>query len=251
MNKNLQHTLQQFAPISLTEMNGVSLMKRTDTKFVLPVSQLIPFLDSVCDVYQVLTIAGRSLMSYSSLYFDTAADDFYFDHHNGRSNRTKVRIRNYVESDLFFLEIKQKNGKGVTDKTRIPLQGFETELSTSSRAFIQKVTSVDYDLKPSLSNAFQRITLASMEHNERVTIDLGLSFSKQNTTNNSLEQVMVVELKQSQINRNSPAFQSLRSLGHLPFRISKYCIGMISLNTDLKRNAFKVKLKRISKLLAA
>jgi hypothetical protein len=42
------------------------------------------------------------------LYFDTDSKRFYHDHHNGKVKRTKIRMRNYVESNLTFLEIKKK-----------------------------------------------------------------------------------------------------------------------------------------------
>lgn len=246
----IYNAVNAFKPISLKEMDAVSLMKRTDTKFVVPLSKLAAILNSVNDSYRVLEINGARVMTYSSLYFDTEGRSFYNDHHNGRTNRTKIRIRNYVESKLFFLEIKQKNHKGVTNKSRIPLDGFEEKLSGQSMEYIQEVTSKKYALTPTLLNNFRRITLVNIEDQERVTLDIGLSFTKEGN-HKSWEDMVIVELKQERFNRNSGIVQSLSAFGYRRFSISKYCIGMVSLNADLKYNAFKGKIRRINKLLAA
>ena len=47
----------------------------------------------------------------------------YLAHQNGRVIREKIRVRTYVSSGLTFLEVKNKNNKGRTDKKRIRVQG--------------------------------------------------------------------------------------------------------------------------------
>ena len=42
--------------------------------------------------------------------------NFFLDHHNRRVNRNKIRFREYVGSNLTFLEVKTKNNKGKTIK---------------------------------------------------------------------------------------------------------------------------------------
>ena len=115
-------------------------------------------------------------------------------------------------------------------------------------SFIQKVTNVNYDLQPSLINNFKRVTLVNINGLERVTIDLKLSFNHQENSK-SYDDLVVIELKQERYNRNSPIVKSLRSFGRNPYSISKYCIGMVSLNSDLKYNVFKQKIRNIIKLL--
>lgn len=231
-------------------MDSVSLMKRTDTKFVIPFSKLLPILKEVGNSYRVLEIKENRIMTYSSMYFDTPSIKFYTDHHNGRSNRTKIRIRNYVESNLFFLEIKQKNGKGVTHKSRIAVAGFEPILSKESSNFIQETTSENLDLETTLMNNFKRITLVNIEAKERVTIDLSLSFSSE-SHEKRFDDLVVIELKQELYNRNSAIVKSLNQFGYNPYSISKYCIGMVSLYKGIKYNAFKEKVRNINKIIAA
>ena len=100
--------LNDFDPITLSEMDSVKLMNRTDTKFVFKRTLLAELLPILKEQYRVLDIKGNLISSYKTLYYDTDNFQFFLDHHNGKGNRFKVRVRNYVESDLFFLEIKNK-----------------------------------------------------------------------------------------------------------------------------------------------
>ncbi|MCL5129495.1 polyphosphate polymerase domain-containing protein [Algibacter sp. L1A34] len=249
MPQNIQKLMSRFSSISLEEMNSVALMKRTDTKFVINKEQLLAVLSKIDDQYKVLEIKKDRIMSYSSLYFDTDDNKFYNDHHNGKNNRTKIRQRKYVESNLCFLEIKQKNGKGETNKSRIPVSDFEVDLSKSSTAFISETTNEVYNLEPSLWNGFNRITLVSLKNKERVTIDLNLSY-KMNDIEKKFENLVVVEVKQERFNRNSAIVKALKVLRQHPYSISKYCIGMVSLYNDIKYNVFKKKLIKINNITA-
>lgn len=248
--KIITKSLQDFIPISLDEMNDVALMKRTDTKFIVNVSQLGKVLKYIKNDYRILEINKKKLMSYSTLYFDTNCNKFYHDHHNGKKNRIKVRIRKYLESNLCFLEIKEKNGKGETDKSRIQIQNFETNLSKTSKEFIHKSVLKDYKLQPSLWNNFNRITLVNTESKERVTIDLNLSF-RINNTKKLYNRLVIIEVKQVRFNRNSKIIQVLKSIRQNPYSISKYCIGMVSLYNNIKYNLFKTKLIKINNITTA
>ncbi|MEP1489624.1 MAG: polyphosphate polymerase domain-containing protein [Algibacter sp.] len=249
MQQIIKESISKFSSISLEEMNSVALMKRTDTKFVINKLQLVSVLKGLDTHYKVLEINDDRIMSYSSLYFDTPNNKFYNDHHNGKNNRTKVRQRKYIESNLCFLEIKQKNGKGETHKTRIPVSDFETNLSKPSTDFIFKTTEQEYDLLPSLWNGFNRITLVNIKSKERVTIDLNLTY-KINDIEKNYENLVVIELKQERFNRNSEIVKTLKSYKQNPYSISKYCIGMISLYSDLKYNIFKKKIIKINNTIA-
>lgn len=248
MQRNIEKIIDQFSPISLKEMNSVALMKRTDTKFVIHKSQLVLILENLKKDYKVLEIKNDRIMTYSSLYFDTIENKFYNDHHNGKVNRTKIRQRKYVESDLCFLEIKQKNGKGETNKSRIQVDDFELDLTKTSKDFISSTTAKKYNLKPSLWNGFNRITLVNLKDKERVTLDLNLSYSMDKVEKN-FENLVIVELKQARFNRKSEIVKTLKSLQQNPYSISKYCIGMVSLYNELKYNIFKKKLIKINNII--
>lgn len=249
MINTIEPIINQFSSISLKEMNSVSLMKRTDTKFVINKYQLEIVLESIKNNYKVLEIDANRIMSYSSLYFDTLENKFYNDHHNGKKNRTKIRQRKYVESDLCFLEIKQKNGKGETNKSRIQVNDFEKDLTNISKEFIANTTNKEYNLVPSLWNGFNRITLVNLASKERVTIDLNLSYNIKDVKK-GFENLVIIEVKQERFNRKSEIVKSLKSIRQNPYSISKYCIGMISLYNDLKYNLFKKKLIKINNTIA-
>lgn len=249
MDSILVNTVNKFQPISLDEMNSVALMKRTDTKYVINISDLPKVLNKLLESYRVLEIKGRRIMNYSSLYLDTDKFKFYLDHHNGRVNRTKIRQRKYVDSDLTFLEIKKKNGRGETNKFRIQIDDFETKLSDKSKEFISEITEENYNLKTSLWNSFNRITLVNLKDNERATIDLNLTYSVDDKEK-KYSNIVIVELKQSRFDRKSLVVKSLKNVGHNPYSISKYCIGVANLYQNLKHNIFKPKLLRINKISA-
>jgi len=243
------HTLKAteldiFDSISLDEMNNVSLMKRTDTKFVINERILSSVLESIKEDYRILQIGENRLMTYNSYYFDTPKNGLYTMHHNGRAGRIKVRMRNYVESDLCFLEVKVKDKKGDTVKSRIRIDGLTNELDATANEFISVTTQKTMNLTKSIENQFNRFTLVNTENKERVTVDVGLSFD--GTVLN--ENLVIVELKQEKLNRNSSLYTSLKAHGIGPFSISKYCIGMAATHPELKQNLFKSKFLKINKL---
>lgn len=241
--------LSNFSSISLREMDSVSLMKRTDTKFIVPKDKLMSVLEGIHNSYKILEINSERIMAYSSMYFDTKEQKFYHDHHNGKINRIKVRMRKYLGSDLCFLEIKQKDGKGNTTKSRIKIEDFEEKISTENKKFIEKVTEQSFDLAPTLVNNFNRLTLVNNSMNERVTIDFNIGYDS-GLTQSSINGIGIVEVKQNGVDRNSSIIKELKKHSLLPYSISKYCIGMINLYTALKYNRFKQKMIKINKLSA-
>jgi hypothetical protein len=111
--------MKPYEPISLSEMSGVALLNRTDTKFVLATGDLLAALEQLGDAYRVLDISGVRLHPYQTLYFDTADFALYNRHHAGAADRYKVRSRAYIESNLSFFEVKHKTNKKRTIKNRM------------------------------------------------------------------------------------------------------------------------------------
>ena len=235
-----------FSPISLAEMDEVKLMKRMDTKFIVNTKYIPELLNALTTDYRILEIGGNRLMTYDSLYYDTSNLKFYLDHHNKRTNRIKIRKRNYVESGITFLEIKQKDNKGITNKSRIPLTEYSSDISEAGHSFVTKTTNQQLNLKQSITNRFNRLTLVGINHQERVTIDFNLAYNGDSFNDN----LAIIELKQEKLDRNSPLFQQLKSRNIHPYSISKYCIGMAATNPELKQNNFKRKMLTIKKKTA-
>lgn len=244
----IKELLDPFEPITLQEMDRVKLMNRMDTKFAFRFSDLNTLLPLLTLNYRVLTIEGTNTPHYESLYFDDERFSFFRDHHNGKGDRFKVRIRKYVESNLFFLEIKHKI-KGRTDKKRIVTDQFNEVLPESDLAFVHKELQANKNLVPTMWNSFQRITLVSKTENERLTLDFNILFEKDGVKK-SFKQLVIAELKQEDLNRNSVFYQLMKGQRIRPYRLSKYCLGSVEIYGEdkLKFNRFKKKLLYLKKI---
>ncbi|MFN5032438.1 MAG: polyphosphate polymerase domain-containing protein [Flavobacteriia bacterium] len=247
LNIQINEALKDFEPISLLEMDRVKLMNRVDTKFAFSVTEFLTFLPHLAEHYSILEIEGTRTPFYESLYLDDSQFTFFRDHHNGRTNRFKVRYRKYVESNLSFLEIKHKV-KGRTDKSRIKVDDIPLDLLEKHTKFIEGIVTQDVNLKPVMWNSFHRMTLVNKTENERLTIDFDLTFKWNDKTQN-FNNLIIAELKQENVNRNSAFYQLMKSRCIRPYRLSKYCIGSIELYGDsLKFNRFKKKLLQLKKI---
>jgi hypothetical protein len=238
--------LDVIDPISLQEMDNVKLMNRMDTKCIFSVDLLNNILQDCANDYKVLFHAGTKSAFYKTLYFDTPDLKFYFDHHNGRAKRFKVRMRNYTESNLFYLELKYKR-YGRTDKRRIKVQNFSNTINEEQNAFLEKTTQTHFDLVPVIWNNFHRITLVNKKTPERVTIDTGIGFEYNNKAT-SFNQLVIGEIKQERTDFNSPILYYLKKNGIRPSGMSKYCLGMAVMNDEIKHNNFKERILNINKL---
>lgn len=240
---------EQFEPIHLEKMDQVKLMNRIDQKFWFHEAGLQRILESVRPYYYVLDIDGKNEFPYSSTYFDTPDNRMYIKHHNGGVNRYKIRSRSYLSSELRFLEIKCKNNKGRTIKKRIPVS-FEVESFTGPEyEFINNNTPYSCkDLTPSLINSFSRLTLVNRNFRERCTIDRNLQYAK-NGSWIKLENLAIIEIKTDGRQNISPLASALREERIRASGFSKYCMGRVLTDPDLKRNAFKSKMRKLQKTL--
>jgi len=241
-------TIQEFNPISLQEMDNVKLMNRVDTKFAFPANKLDAILKLIQDDYRVFEIEGTRIPFYRSLYFDDEDFSLFHDHHKGKMSRFKIRVREYVESNLHFLEIKHKF-KGRTRKSRISADGFQDDLNSIQLEFILGTMKEHKNLKASLWNSFNRITLVGVNNPERLTLDFNLTFEWKDEVQ-VFDKLIIAELKQEKVNRNTPFFKVMKSLAIRPYRLSKYCIGSIEIHgaENLKYNRFKKKLLTLKKI---
>jgi hypothetical protein len=246
MTDKLVKLLSSFEPISLKEMDRVKLMNRVETKFLFGVDRLTEVLEELKEDYQVVKIGGNMLPTYSSLYFDNPEFFFYNEHHRERTSRYKVRYRTYVDSDLSFLEVKHKY-KGRTNKKRIKVEDVNHEMPLLHVNFLESLQVPKLDVQAVMRNEYSRITLVSKHSIERLTLDINLSF-KFGETQKDLKNIVIAELKQERITRDSPFYKVVREKGMRPYRLSKYCMGIIELygQENIKYNRFKKKLLRLN-----
>lgn len=238
--KDLQEQhFSQFDPVTLGEMEQVDLMDRVDRKFLFGARHLERIFEEMRDNYRVLTIEEQSYSHLDSLYFDTPDSMFFYQHHNGKLNRHKVRFRYYHNTRLNYLEVKFKNNKGRTLKNRI-LRDSSQELpfKDNETQFLQNHIPVEPEiLSPQIWVSFTRLNFLHKEKHERLTLDLNLTFQHQEKKI-SFPEVVIAELKQSIHESYADFAQLMKNRQIRPTPFSKYCIGMCLLH-DLKSNRFK------------
>ena len=244
---NLKSELSRFEKITLSEMDNVKLMSRTDTKFAFNISILPKVLEKLSQFYRVMEIDGDRLHHYKSLYFDTEDRKFYTEHHNRRVNRNKIRFREYVGSGLTFLEIKLKNNKGKTIKKRIKVDSISEKITEKQQEYIDKI--IGYTIKVNAKQwiKFSRVTFVHKTKKERLTMDVNLTFNT-NEEKGDLKNIVIAEVKQERMSRSSDFMKIVKEMRILPFRLSKYCMSSMQLWPQLKQNRFKEKQRFVNKL---
>jgi len=247
MHTKYNSILEQYQPITLSELDNLALMKRVDLKFVCSTQQLPEILNRLKHEYRILEIKGSRASNYCTKYLDTSDYQLYMMHHNGRLNRQKVRYRTYLNSNDHFLEIKSKNNKGVTIKTRIKTDKTELETRDEKLFLTNSLHYCDSNLQEVLENTFCRIMLLSFKTKERISIDYNLAFYH-NGKKTSLPFLCIIEVKRERSNANSPIIETLKGLSIQPRGFSKYCVGLAMLNSDIKKNTFKPNLLHLKKI---
>lgn len=252
IDARIRELVNQLEPITLEEMSGIKLMNRTDTKFVTNKHQLARLLQMAHGEYYAQFTNDSKVAEYITTYWDTDQLSYYFQHHNGRAPRQKVRVRTYVGSDLTFLEVKTKNNHGRTKKKRIevPSQEVEQVRAEADEFLEQRVHRTLSDIHPTVQNHFHRITLVNKGKTERLTIDFDVEFHNFETDDEAQTgELVIIELKRDG-NVPSPILDILRQLRIKPSGFSKYCIGSVMTNRNLKHNMFMEKMVWINKLVA-
>jgi len=249
VHKNtLAGCVEQFAPISLSEMDAVALLDRVDQKFLITREQLIDILQSVQSEYRILTIHDKALNAYRTLYFDTADYKLYKLHVNQSAERYKVRLREYMNGHDSFLEVKHKTRKDRTIKDRISATGPSDCFRAEAGKWIKKFYPFDaQELEPKIWNTFTRMTLVNKENPERITIDTNLFFSTHERYVN-LAGLVVVEVKTGSKFKSSPFLAEMEQRRIHPQGFSKYCVGISLLCDNVKKNEMKSKILMVEKL---
>nr|WP_321411655.1 polyphosphate polymerase domain-containing protein [uncultured Carboxylicivirga sp.] len=245
----LNEVISLYDSIGLKEMGSVKLMNRIDTKFLLSPQSLVSCLSEHINDYDVVEINNKRILSYFTTYYDTENLNMYHEHHNGKNRRFKIRYREYAESGDKFLEIKLKE-KGRTHKMRVAVNGFEKHINGGDKLFVNSNTPYKADdLNPVLSTHIKRITLVSKTTCERITIDLKVGFNNLSMSK-AIDNCAIVEIKRNRDDIYSSFARTIKKHGYSPLSISKYCLGTIALNNDVKYNRFKPRLLSVNKLMA-
>ena len=248
IDARIDELLANLKPITLDQMKEIRLMNRTDTKFVTNKENLARLLELAQGKYYAQFHCDAKIANYMTTYWDTDGYRFYLQHHNGRMPRQKVRVRTYMDSDDTFLEVKTKNNHGRTKKKRVAVPSQEITGENGNEEFLQEKVHLGLaEIHPTVRNQFRRITLVNYGKTERLTIDYDVRFHNYETGKDAhVGLLVIIELKRDG-NVYSPILDILRTLRIKPSGFSKYCIGSIMTNHDLKQNLFKQKLVRLKK----
>ncbi len=242
-----------FSPVGLRQLNSkAAMLERLDNKYVVRETVLRQAVTELSGHFDILEIGGKRSFIYETYYFDDHKNTSYFDHHQGRRQRFKVRVRKYTDAQICFVEIKLKDKRGITVKKRMDYAVDKYGvLDEEAWAHIHSAyrdlygRDFDYVLMPAIEVRYQRITLVAKDGGERMTIDFGLSFSGNNRSYSIDEGTFVVETKSA--NGNGIADKILRGLHQHPTkRCSKYCVGMAVLQQVQKHNKFLPALRKLS-----
>lgn len=243
----IKNTLESFPKVTLSELDQVKLMNRTDQKFCLHLSKLPQVLNAIRNDYALLEIENEVVFPYDNTYFDTHDNQMFIAHQNGKRNRYKIRVRKYVQTDDNFLEIKFKNNKGRTIKERVTRPTFEPEFSIDEIRFIEQGSTFSGNiLQPKIRSYFQRFTLVDNSRTERVTVDLVPGFKNEHKSV-QLNNLVIIEVKQSKSAKPALLTQVLKDNKIERQGFSKYCIGRALLEENIKKNNFKPLLLKIGR----
>ena len=245
----IDSVLDGYLSISLAEIDKACLMNSVDTKYTVSLSILPDFLNRLKTDYLVQDINGSRLNAYRTLYLDTVDRAMYIAHHNGHRTREKIRVRAYFDTQTIYLEVKNKNNRGLTKKKRFELPEIKAYKKQEATAFLERYAKYPPAmLLPRLESRFNRITLVNREKTERLTIDLNLMFCNPSDGNEKLiDDLVIVEIKQ-QAFRPSLVKDVLSRLHIRPIAISKYCLGTILTVPNVKSNLLKEKIIQINKI---
>jgi hypothetical protein len=242
----ITQSLLKFESVGLDKAKLIKLEDRVDHKFICPVSLLPAIFKECYNEYSAVELNSKRWAKYNNLYFDTKNHSLYHQHHSGKLNRYKIRIRTYLESGDSFLEIKSRTNKGRTQKVRTQINS--NIIDDNAKAIIYNNTGINFEeLSPAIAIAYNRITLININRSERVTIDFDIKFKRENIEK-GIENLAIIEIKQK-TSENSNLKNILHLHNIMEGSISKYCLGISQMIPNIKQNLFKEQHLQIHKLV--
>jgi hypothetical protein len=231
-------------------LNGRELLRRVDTKFLTTTAQLSELAAGLDQHYAVLPVTN-GFARYRSLYFDTPDLQCFHDHRRGRRIRHKVRVRHYVDRSLSFFEIKTKRNELITEKTRLDLPCGQETLGARERALADQRGLAGAGLAPVMWIEYRRLTMLGLATSERVTIDIDLALVAIDGARYSMGNLAIVEAKQWPFCMTTPIMRAASGMGLRERSMSKYVVGLATLQPDIRRNRLLPDLARLNLLRLA
>jgi len=230
-------------PVSLAEvLVEAPQLTRVDRKYLVEKSTAQAFLDALPPAYRVLTIADRTSTTYRSTYFDTPDLASARAHVQQRRRRWKARSRLYVEDALCRIEVKARDGRGVTAKTVADADlGRYGVLDETGVEFVRAalaahdLTADVVSLRPTMEVGYRRSTLADTTDEQcRLTVDWKVECTLDGERVWLDHDYVLVETKGGL--RPSLADRLLSRMGVRPRSFSKYVAAASLIRDDLPDN---------------
>lgn len=238
-------------PLDVSSRGTVSLaevlveapnLTRVDRKYLVDVRTAQALVDRLPGAYRTLSVAGRTFTTYRSTYFDTADLASCRAHVQQRRRRWKARSRLYVEDGLCRIEVKSKDGRGLTAKSVADSDaaGYgtlgATEAAFVAQCLVERRLAADVRLlRPTAEVSYRRTTLADTTDDRcRVTLDWLVRCTLDGRAVWLDDDFVLVETKGGI--RPSAADRALGLLGVRPRSFSKYVAAVSLLRDDLPDN---------------
>ena len=127
-------------------------------------------------------------------------------------------------------------------------------MTGEERELFESVTKLKADLLlPKLWVNYTRLTFVSRKLDERLTIDLNLSFSEgiilDKKRSKAFSNLVIAEVKQKKVSFSSPFIRLMANRHTRKLSLSKYCLGISMLHPDIKQNLFKSKILTVKKIM--
>lgn len=244
----MHRIVAELPPIGLADLGSAALLDRVDAKFIVPRALLGEFLSRCAQSYHALELNGHRQGRYQTTYFDSPDLSMYRAHLTGRAVRRKLRARSYLDTAATFLEIKARDNRGRTRKSRVAVHGNHGNAIDSLTELPEELTNglVHSALVPVLNTNFTRVALVDTARSERMTIDTGITFES-DTVCRVFPSMSCIEIKQAH-RGYSPALAALSALGQRPAQFSKYCVAVACLVPGIPTHRFKPALKQLHRI---
>lgn len=161
-------------------MNATArMMTRVDRKYLLSTAEAFTLVDALPSRTRILTVNDQFWQHYRTSYLDSSRWGSYHATAYKRRRRYKVRMRNYVDSGLAFLEVKTRGLRKTTVKNRTPIPAETVDGDAVPAESVEWLAgmleplcvSVDVaDLRPTLRNEYWRATVKLPDLGERRSI---------------------------------------------------------------------------------
>jgi len=238
---DLSHRL----PVPLAEVLAEApAIARVDRKYLVPVDVAQRFVDLLPREFHALEIDGRRATSYASTYFDTPDFRACRAHIQQRRRRWKFRSRLYVEDGFCRLEVKARDGSGITTKYfcdidpdrhgHLDHRGTEFLLTRLDNLGFRDVAALGSSLVPTLRATYRRATLAAPGLAMRVTLDEAVACARNGQVVELDPEFAIVETKGGVL--PGAADRLLRDLGQRPRPFSKYAAALSLIEPSLADN---------------